>query len=85
MAITVLFNEVKGKSMLAFSRNIDVQYKTAFILAHKLREAIAASRKALRIGVDGRRAFTQINGFAIQHDKNVQNILVEAISDWFAK
>jgi hypothetical protein len=39
--------------MLAFSRDLDVQYKTAFVLAHKLREAIASSTKALRIGGEG--------------------------------
>jgi hypothetical protein len=31
----VFCNEVKGKSMLAFARDLDVQYKTAFVLAHK--------------------------------------------------
>ncbi len=36
--------------MLALSRELDVQYKTAFALAHKLREAMAASAKGLRIG-----------------------------------
>ncbi|MEA2733252.1 MAG: hypothetical protein QOF70_7727 [Acetobacteraceae bacterium] len=56
MAIAVFSNEVKGKSMLAFSRDLDVQYKTAFVLAHKLREAMAAATKALRIGGDGRTA-----------------------------
>ncbi len=43
MAIVVFCNEVKGKSMLAFARGIDVQYKTAFVLAHKLREAMAGN------------------------------------------
>ena len=56
MAIAVFCNEVKGKSMLAFSRDLDVQYKTAFVLAHKLREAMASSMKALRIGGEGRAA-----------------------------
>jgi hypothetical protein len=42
--------------MLAFSRDLDVQYKTAFVLAHKLREAMASSMKALRIGGEGRTA-----------------------------
>ena len=56
MAIAVFCNEVKGKSMLAFSRDLDVQYKTAFVLAHKLREAMASSMKALRIGGEGRTA-----------------------------
>jgi len=56
MALAVFCNEVKGKSMLAFSRDLDVQYKTAFVLTHKLREAMAAATKALRIGGDGRTA-----------------------------
>jgi hypothetical protein len=30
-------------------------------------------------------AIKQINMYAIQHDRNVQDILVEAINDWFAK
>jgi transposase-like protein len=54
LAIAVFCNEVKGKSMLAFARDLDVQYKTAFVLAHKLREAMASSMKALRIGGEGR-------------------------------
>jgi hypothetical protein len=41
MAIALFCNEVKGKSMLALCRSLDVQYKTAFALAHKLREAMA--------------------------------------------
>src|SRR6476661_7541572 len=60
MAIAVFCNEVKGKSMLAFARDLDVQYKTAFVLAHKLREAIASATKALRIGGEGRT--TEIDG-----------------------
>jgi transposase-like protein len=54
LAVAVFCNEVKGKSMLALSRDLDVQYKTAFVLAHKLREAMAASVRGLRIGGEGR-------------------------------
>src|SRR4051794_4508147 len=54
LAVIAFCNEVKGKSMLALSRELDVQYKTAFVLAHKLREAMASSSKALRIGGVGR-------------------------------
>src|ERR1700733_8917340 len=54
LAIAAFCNEVKGKSMLALSRELDVQYKTAFVLAHKLREAMASATKALRIGGEGR-------------------------------
>jgi transposase-like protein len=56
MAITVFCNEVEGKSMLAFSRDLDVQYKTAFVLAHKPREAMASGLKALRSGGEGQTA-----------------------------
>src|SRR6202166_251525 len=54
LAVATFCNEVKGKSMLALSRDLDVQYKTAFVLAHKLREAMASSTKALGIGGEGR-------------------------------
>lgn len=56
LAVAAFCNEVKGHSMLAFSRVLDVQYKTAFVLAHKLREAMACSMRALRIGGEGRTA-----------------------------
>ena len=36
------------------SRELNVQYKTAFVLANKLREAMASSMKVLRIGGEGR-------------------------------
>ena len=35
-------NGAKGHSALQLSRDLDCQYKTAFVLAHKLREAVAA-------------------------------------------
>lgn len=41
-AICIFVNAVKGLSALQLSRDLDVQYKTAFVLAHKLREALAA-------------------------------------------
>ena len=52
-AIAIFCNEVKGKSALALSRDLDVQYKTAFVLAHKLREAMASEMKGMRIGGQG--------------------------------
>lgn len=41
-AICIFVNAVKGLSALQLSRDLDCQYKTAFVLAHKLREALAA-------------------------------------------
>ncbi|WP_067737844.1 IS1595 family transposase [Novosphingobium naphthalenivorans] len=40
-AIVIFVNGAKGVSALQMSRDLDVQYKTAFVLAHKLREAMA--------------------------------------------
>jgi hypothetical protein len=44
-AIAIFVNELKDKSALALSRDLDVQYKTAFVLAHKIREAMASEMK----------------------------------------
>ncbi len=41
-AILLVVNGAKGLSALQLARNIDCQHKTAFVLAHKLREAMAA-------------------------------------------
>ena len=41
-AICLMVNAAKGMSMVQLSRDLDCQYKTAFVLAHKLREAMAA-------------------------------------------
>jgi transposase-like protein len=53
-AIAIFCNEVKGKSALALSRDLDVQYKTAFVLAHKLREAVASEMKGAHVGGEGK-------------------------------
>ncbi|MBI1330489.1 MAG: IS1595 family transposase [Alphaproteobacteria bacterium] len=41
-AIAIFTNGAKGYSALQLSRDLDVQYKTAFVMAHKLREALGA-------------------------------------------
>ena len=56
LAIAIFCNEVKGKSMLALSRDLGTQYKTAFVLAHKMREAMAAESKGAHVGGPGRKA-----------------------------
>jgi transposase-like protein len=55
-AIAIFCNEVKGKSMLAMSRDLGVSYKTAFVLCHKLREAMAVELKGRTIGGPGKEA-----------------------------
>lgn len=39
-----------GISALQLSRDLDVQYKTAFVLAHKLREAMGAEKARATVG-----------------------------------
>jgi transposase-like protein len=53
-AIVIFCNEVKGKAALALSRDLDVQYKTAFVLTHKLREAMANEVRGYRLGGEGK-------------------------------
>lgn len=43
-AIALFVNCAKGVSMLQMSRDLNVQYKTAFVLCHKLREAMASNQ-----------------------------------------
>jgi transposase-like protein len=42
LAIAIFVNGAKGHSALQLSRDLGCQYKTAFVLTHKLREAMAA-------------------------------------------
>jgi hypothetical protein len=53
-AIAIFCNEVKGKSMLAMSRDLGLSYKAAFVLCHKMREAMAAEMRARVLGGEGK-------------------------------
>jgi hypothetical protein len=48
-AICIFVNCAKGISALQLSRDLDCQYKTAFVLAHKLREAMAKGNDAVTL------------------------------------
>jgi len=56
-AIVIFVNGAKGVSALQVSRDLDVQYKTAFVLSHKLREAMAQEMRGRQLNgiveVDG--------------------------------
>ncbi|BAQ49590.1 IS1595 family transposase [Methylobacterium aquaticum] len=49
--IAIFVNAVKGLSALQLGRDLSVSYKTAWILAHKLREALSAEMKGF--GLEG--------------------------------
>jgi transposase-like protein len=56
-AIAIFVNGAKGYSALQLSRDLGCQYKTAFVLAHKLREAMGAEMSTRKLSglveVDG--------------------------------
>lgn len=48
-AIVIFVNGAKGVAALQLSRDLDCQYKTAFVLSHKLREAMAAENAGVKL------------------------------------
>ena len=48
-AICIFTNAVKGISSLQMARDLDCQQKTAFVLCHKLREAMAAEVEGMEL------------------------------------
>ena len=55
-AIALFTNAVKSISALQFSRDLDVQYKIAWVLSHKIREALFLNQdeffKRVHIGIN---------------------------------
>jgi transposase-like protein len=54
LAIAIFVNGAKGHSALQLSRDLDCQYKSAFVLSHKIREAMASETTAMTIGGKGK-------------------------------
>ena len=48
-AIVMMANAAKGMSALQLARDLHCQHKTAFVLMHKLREALAAETKDTKL------------------------------------
>jgi transposase-like protein len=57
LAIAIFANAAKGHSALQLSRDLDCQYKTAYVMAHKIREALSAemqdAQAAGTVEIDG--------------------------------
>src|SRR5436309_1885251 len=57
LAIAIFVNGAKGHSALQLSRDLDCQYKSAFVMAHKIREALASEANGATVSgeieVDG--------------------------------
>ena len=50
LAIAIFCNGAKGISALQLSRDLRVQYRTAYVLAHKLREIMAEQANVSKVG-----------------------------------
>jgi len=48
-SIAIFTNGAKGHSALQLSRDLDCQYRTAYVLSHKIREAIASIDKGATV------------------------------------
>lgn len=73
-AIALYANAVKGISALQLARDLGVQYKTAFVLAHKIRESLMEHRDATplsgEVQVDG----AYVNGHVRPKNKKSERI-----------
>jgi hypothetical protein len=70
MAIVIFCNAVKGNSALALSRDLDCQYKTAFVMAHKLREAMASEIRVVHLS--GPDKVVEIDGGYVKPPSNLK-------------
>lgn len=90
-AMVIYANAVKGLSALQLSRDLNIQYKTAFVLLHKIRESLWTSRDTTplqgEVEIDGAYTHTYVRPKNRKKDRvdrtvgknqnpNKQNILV---------
>jgi transposase-like protein len=73
-AIVIFTNAVKGISALQLSRDLGVQYKTAFILAHKIRESLMEQRETFQLSGEVHMDGAYVNGHIRPKNKKVDRI-----------
>jgi transposase-like protein len=76
LAIAIFVNGVKGYSALQLSRDLNCQYKTAFVLSHKLREAIESEQRNVKL--DGA-ADKEVDGAYFGGHVKQKNIAAERV------
>ena len=74
LAIAMFVNEVKGMSALKLSRELDIQYKTAFVLLHKFREALLETRDETPLN-----GVCEIDGAYVNHHVRQENNINDRI------
>lgn len=73
-AIAIFTNAVKGISALQLSRDLGVQYKTAFVLAHKIRESLMEQRELAKLNGEVHIDGAYVNGHIRPKNKKVDRI-----------
>jgi len=73
-AIAVYTNAVKGISALQLSRDLGVQYKTAFVMAHKIRESLMEQRDASQLSGEVHMDGAYVNGYIRPKNKKEDRI-----------
>lgn len=74
MAIAIYTNAVKGLSALQLGRDLGVQYKTAFVLAHKIRESLIEHRDDAPLDGEIHMDGTYVNGTIREKNKKEDRI-----------
>ncbi len=73
-AVAIYTNAVKGISALQLSRDLDVQYKTAFVLAHKIRESLMAKRDESELEGEVEMDGAYVNGHVRPKNKKADRV-----------
>lgn len=73
-AIAIYSNAVKGISALQLSRDLGVQYKTAFVLAHKIRESLMEQRDDRQLSGEIHMDGAYVNGYIRPKNKKEDRI-----------
>lgn len=74
IAIAIFTNAAKGISALQLSRDLDVQYKTAFVLAHKIRESLIEHRDESALAGEVHMDGAYVNGHIRPKNKKADRI-----------
>ena len=73
-AIAIYSNAAKGLSALQLSRDLDVQYKTAFVLMHKMRESLMEHRDDSALAGEVHMDGAYVNGYIRPKNKKADRI-----------
>lgn len=73
-AIAIYANAAKGISALQLSRDLGCQYKTAFVLAHKIRESLMEHRDESALAGEVHMDGAYVNGYIRPKNKKVDRI-----------